>query len=263
MNDLSENGTKTANVEENGSEVEKKEVLTPNSEEKVEQKTTEQLREERKELEKTNPELIARTKANAKAPSKSKRKPRKRAVNTQTQIGGDIMDKRTKAEKVLVAEAKKAKRLTKRINAKAGSKSGQGALQGLHSDGSCKVSVRSNDIVIFAPHSYVKYGTQHPGIWVHVTRIAFDDPNMGKAFAKAFKDKKSSADWSKELAFKGRQQGASKTLTADQVTAQRKEAEAKVKELKAMERKAKKATPKAKASTSKRADAMKLVKADA
>ncbi len=154
-------------------------------------------------------------------------------VKTPTKASGngsDKMKKRGSADKVLLRVAKELKLVTKRLNAKSTSKSGIGALQCYGKSGGVKVTVRDHDIVVFSPHSFLGYGWQHAGAYVHCSKLSKSDPNLDKAFRKALKDKKSGTDWARELGFTAR---TSEKATPIPVVDQIKKLEADLKALKA------------------------------
>lgn len=179
---------------------------------------------------KKNP-IIEKVREAAKAP---KSKPRKEVT---------VMTDRQKAEHALINACKELKLTApRRIEAKADSKSGMGALQAFTSVG-IKVAVRSNDIVIYMPQTELGYGVAAPGRWAcYVTVMKYADPNLDKAFRKALKDKVSSSTWAKQGGFVPRAQGKAQPEDLD---AKRKRLEA---ELEAIKRqvKAVKAKPKQK-----------------
>uniref|UniRef100_A0A6M3JIB6 Uncharacterized protein n=1 Tax=viral metagenome TaxID=1070528 RepID=A0A6M3JIB6_9ZZZZ len=178
---------------------------------KVEEKPMEMksLEEQKADLEKNNPELLAKTRSIARdGKKKDKPKTTKREVT--------IMDKRTDAEKILAKVCKDLKLASPgRLNAKSDSKSGLGPFQAIGKSGGVKVSVRSNDVIAYCPHSFLGYGRQHPGRWVHVSILNAQDPNLEKAFRKALTDKKSGSDWAKELKFAPRNIVGSTGMTAE------------------------------------------------
>jgi len=145
---------------------------------------------------KSNPELIAKTRAIAKGIPKPKA-PKKEVTP---------MTGRQRAEQILIDICKELKLAPpRRVSAKADSKSGLGALQAFTGVG-IKVAVRSHDVVAYLPQSELGFGAQAPGRWVYVTILKYDDPNLDKAFRKALKDKVASTAWAKQLGFAPRAQ---------------------------------------------------------
>lgn len=108
------------------------------------------------------------------------------------------MTDREKAEAVLAQVCKDLKLgAPVRIQAKGDSKSGKGALKAFL-NGNCKVSIRSNDVVIYTPVSELGYGKVPKG-WEHCAQLRWDDPNLDKAIRKGLKDKRSNAEWIREI----------------------------------------------------------------
>jgi hypothetical protein len=115
------------------------------------------------------------------------------------------VDIRASAEAILVKVCHDLK-LTPpaRLNAKATSKSGMGALQAKNTKGYLKVSVRDHDIVIYCPVSFVGVGKPGPvekkgdmiRDYSQLTVVKKNEAGLEKAFRKALKDHKSWAEWS-------------------------------------------------------------------
>lgn len=264
---VNENGVKLRKNNKNSEKVEEKMTnLTENhgnlsenvnnsdqKETKMDQKS---LEEQYAELKASNPELLEKTKSKAASSSKPK---------TTKKRGAKMSDKtpREQAEAVLEKIAKEFKLSANRINAKRGSKSGVGALQLRRADG-IKIAVRSNDIVIYAPHSFMKVGVQDSPGWEHVTRLAHnvDADTLEKAFRKAMKDKKSGTQWAIEVGATRRQGKKVEDLEArkTRLEAELKKLQSTIKEKKKADKPKKKTTRKSKA---KNADAMAAVAAEA
>jgi hypothetical protein len=175
----------------------------------IEKETTmKSLEEQKAELKKKNPGLLAKTKELAKGT--------KTATSTKAEEKGVTrMDRRETAEKILSKICKELKLAEpKRLNPMSTSKSGVGSFQAIGKAGGVKISVRSTDIVAYMPQSALGYGAQAPGRWVYVTILKAGDANLDKAFKKALMDPKSGATWAKELNFQSRGQSAPVDLDA-------------------------------------------------
>lgn len=156
----------------------------------------EKMTAEYAELKASRNPIIESLKAKAKI---DKIKPSRKEVTPLTD--------RQKAERALIEACKEMKiSPPRRINAKADSKSGLGALQAFTGVG-IKIAVRSNDIVIYMPQSELGFGVAGPGRWNYVTVLKWADPNLDKAFKKALKDKVASTAWAKQLGFVPRTKG--------------------------------------------------------
>lgn len=179
---------------------------------------------------------------------KADKKPKTTTPKTKQEEVTSMKRGRKEAEAVLIKVCKDLKlNAPSRVAAKGDSKSGLGSLQAVGVAGGVKVSVRSNDIIAYCPQSFLGYGRQHPGRWVHVTILSAGDANLEKAFVKALKDKKSGADWAKELQFVPRAQANTK----EDLKSQKEKLLAKLKDIEALEKKAKAAKPKKEKKTAK------------
>lgn len=213
--------------EQNGQVTLQNTPITDKMEEKME-KTYEDLKKERENLEKTNPELLVKTEALAKSESKPRKQTPKPTVKVEPKKEVRSMDNRTAAELLLAKVCKDLKLAEpRRINAKADSKSGVGAVQAFTKVG-IKVAVRSNDVVLYTPQPELGYGVPAPSKWAHyVTVMKHTDKDLEKAFRKTLKDSKSSADWRKEG-----HAVAPKTVSLDELQAKKKALEEQIKAIK-------------------------------
>jgi len=157
----------------------------------------EDLKKQYADLKKKNPELVAKTRAIARG--KINPKPKKEDKEEVT----SMKEWRTPSERILIGVCKELKLAApERIQAKAGSKSGVGALR-VKLDNEVVLSVRSNDIVAFIPHSYMEVGKAEIAPYDKtVTKLnGLGEADLHKAMVKALKCKKRPSAWKKETGF--------------------------------------------------------------
>ena len=162
------------------------------------------LEEQYSNLKKNNPELVEKTKNVAKSDPKSVKASLNRKPSRKGGVKMKDLSPREKCDSVLEKVVKDLKFTTQRIEAKANAK-GPGALQVKRPDG-VKVAVRTNDVVIYSPQSFIGTGRVAPAGWKHVTVFNHkaDLDVLDKAIRKGLKDKKSGSQWAAELGSTGR-----------------------------------------------------------
>lgn len=159
------------------------------------------LEEQKAEMVKKNPALLAKTKEVAKGVKATTTIKTKEVTN---------MNKRDQIEGILNKLCKELKlQPPKRIAAMSTSKSGVGSFQAIGKCGGLKVAVRDHDIVVYSPISIIKQGKSGPGKWAHVTVLKATD-DLTRAFKIALEDKKTGATWAKELGCMGAFESAQK-----------------------------------------------------
>jgi len=177
---------------------------------------TDDLKAQYEALKKDKPELIKKTREVAK--SKDKPKPKKEEEVTV------MKEWRTPSERILIQVCKELKLAApERIQAKAGSKSGVGALR-VKINGEVVLSVRTNDIVAFIPLSYMEVGRAEIAPYDKVvTKLnGLDEAALKKAMVKALKCKKAPSVWKKEAGFSLAATPAVKKAVAIKETAEQK-----------------------------------------
>ena len=184
------NSNLTKNSEDltkNTPKVTKKEAIMSQKDQKVEENVKNQSISKSNEAKKPKPR------------SKSKKPGSKTTKNTSK--GGDNMAKdRKAAEMILRKVAKQFKLDVNRISAKRNATSDVGPLQ-VRKDGKVKLAVKTHDILVFSPQSYLKLGKQGPKHFEYLTVFKFEtDPKiLEKAFIKGLKDKKTGEEWAIEM----------------------------------------------------------------
>uniref|UniRef100_A0A6M3L2J8 Uncharacterized protein n=1 Tax=viral metagenome TaxID=1070528 RepID=A0A6M3L2J8_9ZZZZ len=176
---------KSAKVEVNTPETTKKEEKVMENEQNVKS-----LEEQYEDLKKKDSPVLKETRRVAKSNNDSK--PKTQAKPKAKTKGGDTMKNvRQEAEAALIKICKILKLAEPaRINAKATSKSGIGALQARNRDGELVATVRDHDVVIYRLQEDLGYGKQGPRGWEYVTVLKHGDLNLEKAFKKGFNIKK-------------------------------------------------------------------------
>jgi len=146
-----------------------------------------------------------RTNSQANRSKMTKTSPKSKVIRSKstknTSKGGNSMTKeRKQAEAVLKKVAKQFGLEVNRIKAKRNATSDVGPLQ-VRKDGKVKLAVKTHDILVFSPQSYLKLGNVGPKHFEYLTVFKFGtDPKiLEKAFIKGLKDKKTGEQWANEM----------------------------------------------------------------